>query len=236
MEYIPAQVLKKGYAVRGSFYDLVLDGQTIPCRNVLEIYRIGQGSRQDRDRSMFFGQPDALFILMNPGSSEPREPFYQVPKLTSVELSKHLIGQRMVTAKPDTTQYQVMRIMNGRRWNHVRVLNLSDIREAKSNLFIKKVKSMSSLTHSIFCPERREELSLAINFKEHAPIVCAWGTNKGLLPLANLCQKNIPTSRTVGLPCEETGLYYHPLPSLVSKQKEWLQRMLDCLQEFRIHG
>jgi hypothetical protein len=231
VEYIPAQILKNEFVVAGSFYDLIRDGQIIPCRNVLEIYRFDYGSKQNHDGSMFFGRPDAIFIMMNPGSSEPREPCYQTPQISSENLSEQLLKQRMVTAKPDTTQYQVMRLMEANRWDHVRILNLSDIREAKSAVFIKQIKNMDSSIHSVFCPERRKELDLALNAKEHTPIVCAWGINKGLLSLANLCQRIIPSDRIAGLPCEEPNLYYHPLPSLVSRQKEWLKKMLACLRE-----
>ena len=46
----------------------------------------------------------------------------------------------MVFAKPDVTQYQVMRIMAEMGWDHVRIVNLSDIREPKSIKFFKRVK------------------------------------------------------------------------------------------------
>jgi len=231
MEYTPAHILKREFVVAGCFYDLVQKDRTIPCRNVLEIYRFDYASKLDHDGSMFYGRPDAIFIMMNPGSSEPREPGYQIPRLSYKNLSEQLLKQRVVTAKPDTTQYQVMRLMKANGWNHVRVLNLSDIREAKSAAFIKQIKNMDSFIHSIFCPERREELDLALDAKENAPIVCAWGISKDLLPLATLCKRTIPGDRVAGLSCEEPYLYYHPLPSLISKQKEWLKSMMDCLRE-----
>lgn len=229
-DYTAALELKMEYLVYGSFYDLTIGNTgTIPCRNVLEIYRKDYLVEQSFDGSLFYGKPDAIFIMMNPGSSEPREFGYKIPKLSADALSDKLLKERLVKTKPDTTQYQVMRIMRAMQWNHVRVLNLSDMREAKSNLFITKIKALDNTIHSIFSSGRKKELEQALNVKYNAPIVCAWGVNSGLLNLANLCLQSIPQNRMVGMPCKVESLYYHPLPSLVSSQMEWLDKMIALL-------
>jgi len=227
MEYINAKDLKKEFLVYGNFYDLKLSsGQIIPCRNTLEIYNKKRSSSPGID--LFNDKPDALFIMMNPGSSKPQQDGYVPPGLSCTELSKQLLGQSIVKAKPDTTQYQLMRIMKAMNWDHVRVLNLSDIRETKSRLFIKQVQNLGNPIHSIFCSERKEELNKAFAMKNQSHVICAWGTNKGLLKLANLCLKNIPNMEIIGIAAED-NLYYHPLPRLKRKQIEWLDKMMEYL-------
>ena len=86
-----------------------------------------------------------------------------------------------------------MRVMHYQNWGHVRVLNLSDLREAKSPIFAKKYLSLESEygygfeygygEHSIFCPARADELATALKRKKGAPIMCAWGTSEKLASL-----------------------------------------------------
>jgi len=60
-------------------------------------------------------RPDAVFIMMNPGSSKPLVEVNNHFPATS--LNKLAIS--LVPTKPDTTQYQVMRLMHYRWWQHV---------------------------------------------------------------------------------------------------------------------
>lgn len=232
MVFISAKELKNNFVVVGNFYDLEIEPeQIIPCRNVLEIYAKEYYRTLDHDGSLFFGEPDALFIMMNPGSSEPKQDGFIPPVLSAADLSNQLLGQQIVIAKPDTTQYQLMRLMVKMNWQHVRVLNLSDIRQAKSIEFIKQVRRLDNPIHSIFSPERSRELSCATkNLRPKAPIVCAWGVNEKLRDLSILCRQSIPSDRIVGIYHSE-GLYRHPLPSLVRSQAEWLDNITHCLEK-----
>jgi len=231
VEYIYARELKKYFSVYGSFYDLELESKTtIHCRNVLEIYRNTYPALQPDDKKLYCHKPDALFIMMNPGSSKPAQDDCHIDTLSCTDLSEQIFEQCLVPAKPDVTQYQVMRVMMFKQWQHVRVINLSDIREPKSSDFVKQVKNLNNPIHSIFSPDRQNELQKALDLPQRAPIICAWGTNKGLSDLANLCFKSIPDRKIAGIPAGDC-FYYHPLPSLVSKQKEWLSKIMDCLQE-----
>ena len=130
--FMPAEELKKTYGVFGHFYSLELASkEVVPCRSVLEI---SDKSRMPKDQSELSQlSPDAVFIMMNPGSSKPLE---QVSTRIHVD-AIHELPISLVPTKPDTTQYQVMRLMHFRRWRHVRVLNLSDLRSSKSPEFIK---------------------------------------------------------------------------------------------------
>jgi hypothetical protein len=229
VEYIYAQELKKYFSVYGFFYDLRLaSGETLPCRSVLEIYSKELPTHQESYRMLFSEKPDALFIMMNPGSSTPARKNSGIPTLDHNDLSRQILNQWLVPAKPDTTQYQVMRVMLFKKWRHVRVINLSDIREPKSSAFVKQVKLINDPIHSIFSPERSSELFQALPLSEKTPIICAWGTNKGLVDLVQLCMDIIPVGRMTGVQASDS-FYYHPLPSLVSKQKEWLMKIKECL-------
>ena len=67
--------------------------------------------------------------------------------------------------QPDNTQYQLMRIGLLQQWAHIRVLNLSDLREPKSVQFI-KINALENVKggslHSIFAPERSQECEQAL--------------------------------------------------------------------------
>ena len=80
--------------------------------------------------------PDSLVIMMNPGGSEPMkksvENLYTYKNINLLADSLKS-GDDIVKTKPDRTQYQIMRIMEWQQWSHVRVINLSDIRNPKSH-------------------------------------------------------------------------------------------------------
>lgn len=230
MDFIPAKELKNDFVVLGNFYDLkIKPDQIIPCRNVLEIYTKEYYDTLGHKGSLFFGKADALFIMMNPGSSKPQQEGFITPVLSENDLRRLLLKQKIVTAKPDITQYQLMRLMKRLDYQHVRVLNLSDVRQAKSSEFIKQVYQLDNYIHSIFSPERSIELRCAMrNLKTNAPIVCAWGTNEKLRKLSMSCIKNLPADRIKGI-CHSDGLYRHPLPSLVKDQIEWLNNITKIL-------
>ena len=48
----------------------------------------------------------------------------------------------LVLTQPDNTQYQVMRVAVACGWSHVRVLNLSDLRDPKSGSFLERVNAL----------------------------------------------------------------------------------------------
>jgi len=60
---------------------------------------------------------------MNPGSSKPLEKTSNLK--TSVEsISEKLVKNRLVIARPDKTQYQIMRVMIARDWKHARIIKM----------------------------------------------------------------------------------------------------------------
>lgn len=213
MQFIYAKELKKEFVVLGSFYKLKYsNGKVIDCRNVLEIYK----------KSLYISikntsTPEALFIMMNPGKSEPKKKTYQPPLVNETELvTRQQIDIKLVETKPDTTQYQVMRVMKEKNWQHVRVINLSDYREKDSDKFYDKLEELKQydkqLLHSIFSSKRSVELRNLISQQKNLRFVSAWGVSTNLDDLISLAIKNKKLKNRIGnKKCEDEFYYYHPL-------------------------
>jgi hypothetical protein len=228
-DFIYAKDLKKLFQVRGHFYDVLVGGKRVPCRSVLEIVRaapLGHGPTTD---------PDAIVVMMNPGGSKP---------LSSVpDLADHTqlwsTQKKLVLTKPDVTQYQIMRVMYFCRWNYVRVLNLSDLREASSASFVKQYRVLEQkheyMKHSIFSTARAAELSTHLKRSTGAPIISAWGTSPQLAPLIGRCARRIRKHGDfIGLPHHEgEDRYLHPLPHLQIDKRAWVDSMVDLIRTTR---
>src|SRR5262245_43336320 len=130
VEFIPADELKRKFDVFAHFYSVrIVSKKVAACRSVLEIVESDHAPKKTAALSL--RKPYAVFILMNPGSSRP---LAEVDDRIHSE-AIHELPISLVPAKPDTTQYQVMRVMHCCEWRHVRVLNLSDLRCPKSGVF-----------------------------------------------------------------------------------------------------
>lgn len=224
-EYKKPSELNQIYNARGFFYDLILPKLTKSCRSVLEIYEKTIQEKDLPDR-----EPDCTFIMMNPGSSEPLNST-PVP-VRFPEDKAVLISPTLVPAKPDDTQYQVMRIMDLLGWKYVRVLNLSDIRQSKSGLFLQEYTDFEQIcgsdVHSLFSPHRSEERGR--HLQTHRPVVLAWGVSKAIKGLANRYAPRLSLSHSFGYR-KEGHLYYHPLRPNTNWNKEWFCRITDQLVE-----
>ena len=229
VRFIPAEELKKTYGVFGHFYSVqVAPKKVVECRSVLEIVETDHAPKKTTDLS--HRKPDAVFIMMNPGSSRP---------LTEVNnrihaKAIHELPISLVPTKPDTTQYQVMRLMHYCEWQHVRVLNLSDLRCPKSGVFFKQFKELeedlSFDAHSVFSDRRNDEL--ASKLVNGISVIRAWGVSPHLDPLIDRCIAKLTRAKAVrGLMKEgTTNKFLHPLPSLQSQQVEWVNRMVEQCQ------
>lgn len=232
MEFLYAAELKKRFACYGHFYTLRFkNGEQVSCRSVLEI--VDRTVDQTQCSDLWMQQPDVVVIMMNPGSSHPKEASY-VGETLGYEPSTALRKKELILTQPDNTQYQVMRIAVEQGWHHIRVLNLSDLRDPKSGSFLQKVSALEVLrdgsVHSLFCDERSAECTHALNRKESAPIMLGWGRDSGLLPLAERCMRRLEGQATFMVPvAEHPQLNAHPSPMLQKKKLEWLQRMLEVL-------
>lgn len=155
-------------------------------------------------------KPDLMVVMMNPGSSFPLDGIDN-----NSEPSK---------AYPDTTQYQIMKVMDVASFKYARILNLSDLRTPDSSELYRFVESAESnaLDHSIFSPNRKTELDQL--FTKNVPVIFGWGVNKALVPLAKQAINTLRISNPLGMLKQNTKYsYYHPLPKIYAKQNEWIQ-------------
>lgn len=226
VDFIPAEELKRKFGVFGHFYSVqVALKKSVECRSVLEIVETAHAPK--KTAALSSRKPDAVFIMMNPGSSRP---------LTEVNnrihaKAIHELPISLVPTKPDTTQYQVMRVMHFCEWRHVRVLNLSDLRCPQSGVFFKQFKGLEEEhlfdAHSIFSDRRTDELTLKLT--SGIPVIRAWGVSPNLDPLIDRCLSKLTKAKLVrGLLKEgTTNKFLHPLPSLQSQKVEWINRMVE---------
>ena len=231
-EFIPAAALKQTYGVFGHFYSVVLASkEVVECRSVLEIATKARTPQDQTELSLL--RPDAVFIMMNPGSSRP---LVEVKNRIHAR-AIHKLAIPLVPTKPDTTQYQVMRLMHYRQWRHVRVLNLSDLRSPKSPEFIKLFQRLENEesfdSHSIFSDARTDELATKLPRGKKTPLVLAWGMSEKLNPLIERCLASLhPKSNRIGLlEPGTTNKYRHPLPSLQRDQRRWLEQIMLAFKD-----
>lgn len=209
-----AQLLTQTHIVQGRFYKSPAGHY---CRDELLIARRNAAP----DSSIL---PDAIFVMMNPGDSEPLSGGDTAP----FDTAKHAL------TRPDRTQYQVMRLMAHRGWDLVRVINLSDLRAPTSTklpgLMAAYQVNEGTDGHSIFSQGRRNHLEQALSRKPGAPIVAAWGVGRHLRLGAERALDVLPPSSLIGLRGSgQTWRYRHPLPRNATAQAEWVRDMAVLL-------
>ena len=234
MEFIYAKELKKQFICYGHFYELLLpDTQRLKCRSVLEI--VDSHIPQELPSPISLMQPDAVVVMMNPGSSHPKN-LQHIDETISYSDTSQKGQKNLVLTQPDNTQYQIMRIALKKNWHHIRVLNLSDLRDPKSGSFIERVESLQEILgghlHSIFSPERTQECNHAIQRKRKNAILLGWGGNERLIPLAKQCLKQLEGEPLCQVPSPAKNPYLnaHPSPMLQSKKLLWLESTLNLLK------
>jgi hypothetical protein len=182
------------------------------CRSELQIRR-----RANEASTL---APDAIIVMMNPGGSVPLEPCQT---------------NELVRTRPDTTQFQIMRVMSEVDWSFVRILNLSDLRDANSARLMTKVEQYQRAEghdrHSIFSLERRADLlSMTADLRATAKVIAAWGVHRRLRPLAQQALGALAGKNVTGLQKTEDWSYYHPLPRNGHDQRAWVRSMVDLLK------
>jgi hypothetical protein len=236
MEFKYAAELKKTFTCYGHFYELMLmNGGRAKCRSVLEI--VDNSISQENPSDISEMQPDVVVVMMNPGSSHPKDDGH-IDEEIEYPQSPPVLRKKLVLTQPDNTQYQVMRVALSKGWKHIRVLNLSDLRDPKSGKFIQKAEVLAGIigghVHSMFCAERREECSHSLDRKTRTPILLGWGQDPGLIPLVEQCLKRIDGEPTCTVASEvHPVLNAHPSPMLQAKKLQWLATIL---QEIDAHG
>ncbi|WP_372796072.1 DUF1643 domain-containing protein [Pontiella sp.] len=232
MDFKYAAELKKRFTCYGHFYELqLMNGDRARCRSVLEI--VDGSIPQDDPSAIAERIPDVVVIMMNPGSSRPKVDGH-VDDVIEFQRSGNPMQKDLVLTQPDNTQYQVMRVAVSKGWNHIRVLNLSDLRDPKSGSFLQRVDALGGImgghVHSMFCAERSEECAQSLRRKTPTPILLGWGQDPGLLPLVEQCLSRIEGEPTVTVPSDVHPLLNaHPSPMLQKKKLLWLETILQQL-------
>jgi len=232
MEFLYAAELKKRFTCYGHFYELVMmDGERANCRSVLEIVDTAIPQETPSDISLM--EPDVVVIMMNPGSSHPKD-IYHIDGEIEYPQDNGSMRKGLVLTQPDNTQYQVMRVAVAKGWKHIRVLNLSDLRDPKSGSFLQKADALGEImgghTHSMFCKERTAECIHSLKRKSDTPIMLGWGQDAGLIPLAGQCMKRIEGEPVSTVASDVHPLLNaHPSPMLQSKKLQWLESMITEL-------
>lgn len=211
--YISAKKSKEIFNVWGSFYTAGKQSY----RNALDM-----ATKDILPEDLTRRSTDAIIIMLNPGSSEPLNP----------KMIQRKRGIRFTLTKPDQAQYQIMSLMHHMNWNHVRVLNLSDLREPRSKDFLTKLKNGKlAQNHSIFCTQREQEFKELYQLKKSGSTVLAWTFNLEITDLAKLALKK----NLIG-PCgiqhlDLNYLYRYPSPPNFHKKREWLQNIIKQIKE-----
>ena len=223
--FLAARQLKERFAAFGHFYELPLSSGAVSCRSVLELLSHARAASLDE---RWRGLPEAVSVMMNPGSSWPLHGGWDGDAPGSTP-------KRLVLAQPDTTQYQVMRVMSRMGWEHVRVINLSDLHESRSSKFVCRYPVLGH-AHSIFAAARRNELAQELQRQDGAPLVLAWGVHPRLAPLI---AQALPLLKKAGLCCgvqrpdAAGGGYFHPLPQRQADKAAWVDTLCAQLQQRR---
>lgn len=196
--------LREKFTITGYFYNI----QQYSFRKFLNIKR----------KTNPLQKPDIIVIMMNPGASKQQKGF-------SYEFNTE------VPTIPDKTQDQIMKVMNNTNLNYARILNLSDIREPKSKIFIEKIKILNEkkIPHSIFCQQRKKDFTKL--FIPKIPVICAWGVNPKLTPIAKTAFNKIKNEKIIGIKKNSNYSFYHPLPQNNTLQKKWVQTISNLLKQ-----
>jgi hypothetical protein len=191
--------------VWGCYQEVPLEGERWPMRSRLEIFRHGL-----EPEHAIRGVPDVVAVMMNPGGSRPLcEPD----------------PRGWCVAWPDRTQHQLMRLadrlaVHGVRWDHLRVLNLSDLRTPRSAELMAWLDRLSTDRHSLFSEVRSSERQDALG-PATVPVLAAWGLGARLRPWARRALTVLEGRTVLGLTVDRVG-YRHPLPQRFDLQQAWL--------------
>lgn len=218
MTFLRANILKEIFKTEGAFYKIQLGNKRYPCRGLAKISR--RGVRAER--------AEAVFVLLNPGSCEPADPNYEYP-----DFQKDIMKIPLMPAKPDATQYQLMRLMERQKWNMVYVINLSDLCSGNVKVFESHLKEFIDKDyhdHSIFSQDRISTIPTLLS--ESTVLIAGWGQNKVIKEIARHAFSKLSQMTDVkGVKHAEEPYFYHPYPMIKEKCMKWLDDMSQVLAE-----
>ena len=165
---------------------------------------------------------------MNPGSCQPTDEAYEFPYYNA-DLSKI----PLIQAKPDPTQYQIMRLMERMKWNMIYIVNLSDLCAGNIDEFKRHLNDFETSrddSHSIFSSSREGTIKSLVS--ERTKVIAGWGTKSFIKEKASYALSLISKhGKVYGLPHKAVPYYYHPYPMVQHKCIKWLDDMCEALKE-----
>lgn len=222
----------------GHFYQQIINKVSYPCRSTLEIIRLCNQNLvrpAAKDPGILLDRPpNAVFVMLNPGGSSQSDEQDLGKELSPWEIREDA-RDNLVPTDPDKTQRVIERVMNSKQLDHVRILNLFDIREPESKELVDRIKNSLGLTrgriptppeilsYSIFSYERRCELRKRLNAVAPPRIVVAWGVESALIPFfessCKILENTCPNLRIHGW---QPSVFYHP-----GRKKGWDQNIME---------
>lgn len=234
VRFINCDELKNKYMVYGSFYNIDYGNDFIlKCRDYLEIVLRENHGEIERKNT-----PDCIFILMNPGSSEPINRRWSIKTFNLYNLIKDgEVKGSLYEAKGDITIYQLMRVMYELNYSHIRVINLCDIREGAYSNFLNKEEDMLKIDgdnlYSIFSEKRKVELKNKIGFCNR--IVTAWGCDERLDYLISLALLSGEVEGRIGINKNGDRFYYkHPRQHDFYEMRKWVDEIVKIIREDKV--
>ncbi len=226
IEFEYADSLKNDFEVKGEFYRLTQDEEnTLICRRRVEISLKSATGQND--------QPDAVAILMNPGSIRFADPVEEgsLPLITNAARLP-MRDTHLKSLKPDNTQYQLMRLMRQMGWERLRLINLSDLCDANSDSFARLYRELNNdsqaeaIPHSLLHPSRAKELKRLLKADD---LILAWGSNPVQQADAEAFLKLTKRRKPIGLALEHPW-YRFASPYRKDQKMSWLREMVYLLQ------
>lgn len=214
----------------GHFYRQNIDLEEYSCRSTLEIVSLRDQTLagealQNPGALLDNQQPDAVIVMLNPGSSRPCDDQAPSNCISPSDINPDARSNLILT-RPDPTQRKIEKVMACLQLNHVRVLNLFDIREPESKKLIDRVRESLDLgsgrhldedpeikPYSIFSDERSSEFTSRFNATNR--IVIAWGREARAKNFYRKCYCRLSD---LGIPIigwqregpNDDRTYYHP--------------------------
>lgn len=218
-EFIKAKELKKKYQVQGRFYIMASPNLNIKCRSLLTI-----------TDTTTINEKKMLVIMLNPGSSRPHDDDYLETEILISNIDQ-LHDISLIDTKPDTTQYQIMRVMDKFQFSYANIINLYDIREPKSDLLFDSAKNGRIPTEaSIFSDSRQTELSNY--FTDDTTVILAWGKVKAIEELEKTAIDKVnKLTKKIYLVRGKDNFIGHPSPQNHNFKLKWLYSIYEQLKE-----
>jgi len=217
MELLSETLLKEKFIVWGQFFEMSIAGDRVWMRPEARIERSQNTSTINSKKQ----RADAVIVMLNPGSCKP------ILAAQSGEWTE---------ARPDKTQFQLMRLMERMSWDEMKIVNLSDVCEGNRPKFLALLKrsEIGGIVHSRFANNSVAKWSNIISSADR--LLYGWGDQPEPKKMANayglLDFDDMLTSygkKPIAVWHPVKGYPKHPNPWIPERCKAWLEDMVRVL-------